>query len=99
MALSETALVREYVLSWLEHLSSEVGFTEGAFGDIRREEVDLADVMSALETSNVARATKENSHDAFFSLVGTTCDGVALGVTVSIDPYARGVCVHRVQRM
>jgi hypothetical protein len=98
MASYETALVREYVLSWLEQLSTEVGFTTPAFDDMRREGLDLPDVISALETSETATVAKENPNDAFFSLVGTTCDDVAIRVTVSIDPYARGVCVHHVKR-
>lgn len=99
MASSESALFREYVLCWLEHLAGDVSFMECAFADMRREGFDLADVISALETSDTATGSKENPHDAFFSLVGRTCDGEVLRVTISIDPHMNGICVHHVRRM
>jgi hypothetical protein len=99
MAASESALYREYILAWLEQLAGDVGFTVEAFEDMRREGLDLADVVSALETSDTITATKENPHDAFFSMVGTTCDGETLTVTISINPHMRGICVHQVRRM
>jgi hypothetical protein len=98
MASYDNALVREYVLSCLEHLSNEVAFTTPAFTDMRRDELDLSDVVSVLEASSTATIAKENPDDAFFSLVGTTCDDVAIRVIVSIETNTRGVCVHHVNR-
>jgi hypothetical protein len=98
MALYEVAVVREQVISWRERLSGDVSFTAHAVKDMQQEELDLSDVISALETSDTTTVAKENSHDAFFSLVGTTCDADAVRVTVSINPCSEGVCVHHVQR-
>lgn len=99
MASTEPALVREYVSCWLANLAGDVAFTASAFADMNREGFDLADVTSALENSSTGTVTKENPHDVFFSMVGTTCDDEIVRVTISLELNVRGLCVHQVERL
>ena len=99
MAPSKSALFRGFALTWEEHLAGEITFSDAAFAEMRHEKLDLPDVVSALETSNASTAAKENPHDAFFSIVGRTCDDELLRLTLSLEPQMRGICVHHVSRI
>jgi hypothetical protein len=98
MATIETALARDYVISWMEH-TGNVGLTAAAEADMQAELLDLPDIVAALETSICETATKEDAHDLSLILIGQTCDGDTLRMNVQFDPLIRGVCVQRVRKI
>ncbi|SBV34203.1 protein of unknown function [uncultured Sphingopyxis sp.] len=98
MAKLNNALVAGYVQAWLEQLSDQITLSAETQADMKAQTIPLTDLIDVLEASDDASSTKENPHDAFFSITGTTVDGERLRVTLSIDPLV-GICVHGVQRL
>lgn len=99
MANEQSALVRESIFGWLEHLAGDVAHTPKAEASMRRYDLGLADVLSVLETSSAGLISKEEDFDALFTITGATIDDEALQVTFSLDANGKGLCIIDVARL
>ena len=99
MANEQSALVREYIFCWLEHLAGDFALTPEAEISMGRYDLGLADVISTLETSSACVVSKEEDSNALFIITGTTIDDEAVQVTISLEPNEKGLCIIDIARL
>jgi hypothetical protein len=99
MSQLQRALISEYVRSWLHGMAGEVGYSPSALNDLSEQDLDLADVLYVLETSNYAFVEKENPHETIFTIEGTNCDDEPIKMILNFNPHIEGLYVKKIARL
>lgn len=92
---SETAFLRGCAKTY----ETEVGFSPQAEADMAADGITWPDVYQVLRSGRVVWSDKEEACGARSIMVGRTCEGEKLSLTVEWDYPSQRVRVTRVERL